>query len=653
MKREYWMKMDAMTLADRLENYKTKFFSTSMNPIWQTWNKNSIAYFSNVLDSQSWTSALNFKGEQGELVEMKVPEARALIRNLITLITKQRLAFASIAMIKDRDVVEEMRIANALLEQVVDEQTLDMKQERLVELGLVLGISYLATTWRTDKGEAYAVDENGGILYKGALEMSVFHLSDVIYDFTIEEWEDLPWLMLRRKRNRWDLIEQHKALEEPIIALESVNDQVTSRDYFGMDENDLVYVYELYHRPTPALPNGRMMMFSDRNSVYFDGINAYGTIPVETFKPEGIFGMSFGYPALSSLLPLQEMFDHEYSAVATNHSAFAVQNITAARGSEIQVEELLGMNLISYTPTQTPGGGKPEALQLTADSPNSFKFMDQLGKEMGRLANVNEAVRGELGANASGVAIATLTTNALEFLNSYTKALSICFEKSMMHAINAYKKFCKLPEMVKIVGKNNQTIAKEFVGNQLEPIESIKIQSVNPLMQTISGRLELASKLAQEGMIKSTQEYVAVLDGQPLSRMFESDLKQSDLKEQENQDFLEGKQVFPLATDDHAGHIQKHSDLLNDTNVRRNSDMIDAIMNHIEQHLSLFKQTDPMLMAMVNTGKPPEQTGVPQNAENAGGGAPPQGGPDQVAQSIAMPTNESASPAQDILNRGQ
>ena len=79
-KQEYWAKQDAEDVANTLSSYHDKYFSSSFNPIWQTWQKNTYAYFATVLDSQSWWTSLNYTGEQGELVQMKIPQARTLVR---------------------------------------------------------------------------------------------------------------------------------------------------------------------------------------------------------------------------------------------------------------------------------------------------------------------------------------------------------------------------------------------------------------------------------------------------------------------------------------------------------------------------------------------------------------------------------------------
>jgi saccharopine dehydrogenase-like NADP-dependent oxidoreductase len=74
----------------------------------------------------------------------------------------------------------------------------------------------------------------------------------------------------------------------------------------------------------------------------------------------------------------QEMLDNGLSAIATNQSQFAVQSVAIPRGAGVNVQELGGMRFVSFTPQNVPGGGKPEPLQLSATSPETFKFIDVL-----------------------------------------------------------------------------------------------------------------------------------------------------------------------------------------------------------------------------------------------------------------------------------
>lgn len=658
---QYWMTQDGEALANNLTSQHQIYMQDSYNPVYSMWVRNAYLYNSTILDAQAWYTSLNFVGEQGEMVKMSVPQARVLWRQVVTLLTKQKLAFNAIARVQNSDVTEAMRIANAVAAEVVTKQTLDIKAENLVERGGVFGTSFIKTTWRTDRGNPRVVqkreDGTNGVIYDGNLEISLPSVFDLVYDFTIPNWEDLFWVDCRVKRNRWDLIEQHPDLETEILRLPGCNDFRTDSLVQSPYERDMVYVYEMYHKPCPALPQGRMLVYADGQTIFYDDINHYGCIPIEQFKPEPIEGIGYGYSALSNVLPAQEMLDNSYSCQATNQSALGVLGVMRPSGGNINVQSLYGMNFFDYPANPAlPGGGKPEVLNLYKPSPELMKFPELLLKNMQQMLSINDAVRGELPASTSGVAIATLTTNALEFLSSYSKALKITLEKTMMHAINAYRKFAKVERMVTLTGKNYQQFQRPFTGEVLDPINQIEMQEINPMMQTLAGRIEIANNAIKEGMIKDLQGYVAILDGQPLSRLFDTELSQNDLIQSENELMAQGKPVKAIATDNHALHIMKHNTVLNDPQIRLYSpEIAQAVQNHMLEHLNLQKMTDPMLMAMANTGMVPEMPPMPGEMPMPTGqpaeGAPAQAETGMMEPDIPTPEAEPAEPADDLLGR--
>ena len=523
-------------------------------------------------------------------------------------------------------------IADGLSAEIVDTQKLDTKQDRLVESALILGCSYVSARWRSDRGNPVAVNDlendQKQVIYDGNLEIAVHSVFDMTYDYTTQNWEDLDWVEVRVKRNRWDLAAQFPELATDIKKLPGIQHDVRSGSDNGRVSDDMVYVYEMYHKPTPSLPRGRMLIYSCKKTIYYDDVNIYGVIPIEQYKPEPIEEMSFGYPMLSNLLPAQEMLDHAWSCIATNQSSLGVQNISVPRNSDINVQQLYGMNFFEYTLQSATGGGKPEKLDLLSSAPELFKFPELMLTNMQQMSFINAAVRGELPAGTSGVAIATLTTNALEFLNSYSKSLQSVLEKTMYHSINAYMRFAKTERIVSITGKNFQTFNKPFTGDVLKPIKGIKMDSINPLMQTIAGRIDIAEKTIQQGLVKDIQGYVSILDGQPLNKLYETELSESDLIASENDRMEQGEQVMALSVDNHALHIMRHKTLLNDPKIRMDSPRAAQIQEHIEQHLMLQRSTDPVLMIMANTGRAPDPMAM-------GAGAPMEGPPPQEQQPMA------------------
>lgn len=662
----YWLaEKDPADVINHIEYFHGKSVIWSSNPIAQAWARNTFAYHSPVLEASSWETSLGYEGEQGELVRMMVPQARHLVRQLITLVTKQRVSFRSIAEKRGSDVMQEVKLSNAILEQEADDQNLDARGEDLVESALVEGMGFLKTTWRSDRGEIWT-SEGKKPIYSGKPEVASVSVFDCLWSYDQNSWEDQDWVEVRTKKLRWDLIEQFPKLRDRLLALPSAAEGVEEyqSEYEVLTKDDYVWVYELYHRPCATMPKGRLLVYADADTVFYDDVNMYGCIPVRCMMPEPIRRWTLGYPMFSNLMPMQEMLDHSFSAVATNQSAFAVQNVTVPRGSNLGVQDILGMNFISYTPQNVPNGGKPEPLNLTQSSPETFKFIDLLHQHMQQLSNISPAARGEPPPGVtSGTAIATLTANAIEFINSVAKSYNRTMETVGYDIINAYRHFAKVEHIAHVTGRHMNSYSKEFVGKDLDPIKFVKISRINPVMQTLSGRTDLAEKLVQSGLIKNAQDYFSILEGEDISKLTEVEMSENDLIESENERIMDEEPVQALSTDDHPVHVRKHAALLNNPEVRMNSDKIMAIMEHIEEHLQLSKQTDPYLTAMVRTGQAPASPpaggqGAP-GGEVLGGadpsGAPPPDGEQGLVGDSPLPADPAESPAQpaeDLLARG-
>lgn len=655
-KDKYWFsEEDPKEVVKHFGNPDDSHTIWTTNPMVQTWIRNYIAYYSHILEPAAWDTSLTFMGEQGELIKMVVPQARSLIRQLCAIVTKQKLAFQCIAETSSEDSVNTVRLGNAVATEVVIHQNLDQKGDAMTELALVAGTGYLLTTWRTDKGQPYAIGEENNVFYTGDVEIIPISVFDLTRDYSIENWEEVEWVRVRRKMNRWNLIAQHPDLAQEIKALPSIRQDygIFRTQYYSASEDDLVYVYEVYHKPTPALPNGRMLFYSSVDTIYFDGDNLYGCIPIAEMKPEPVQSTGFGAPKFSELLPCQEMLDTMFSSICTNNASFAVQNIAVPRGAGISAQDIAGMNWFSYTPMPgVPGGGKPEAIQLTSSAPETFKLIDLLEGHMQQLSLINGALRGDPPAGVTaGNALATLTANALEFVNSVAKSYRQAIKTTMKHAFNAYQNFAKAEQYAKIIGKNNTTYFKKFTGEDLKSVREIDMTEVNPVMQTIAGRLDLAEKLLQGGFVKTAQDYIKVLDGEPASVMYEDEQSENDLIKSENENLLEGKPVIILATDDHALHIRKHAALLNHPDVRMKNMEVQKILDHIMEHNQQARSVDPMLTAMVRTGEMPQ--GAPPPPSGPGPKGPPEMQPGSGNEEAMgqQPSMQPAEPAKDMLGR--
>jgi hypothetical protein len=541
-----------------------------------------------------------------------------------------------------------VRLAKALCGQLIDEEGLDALGERLTEGALIAGLHFVKATFRTDKGLVW-FGNKGTPLYRGEVEIRDFNFFDVNWNWKIREWKDQPWAEFRVRMNRWDLIAQFPDLADAIRRLPPARD-LSGHSYNEASltciDEDFVYCYEFYAKPSPALPRGRMVFYADDQCIFADADNEYREIPAQMMIPEPIQGSCLGYPKFSDLIGCQEMLDHNFSTIATNQSAFGVQTVTVPNTAGIAVQEIYGMNYLSYTPQNVPGGGKPEGLNLCATPPELFKFTDYLLGRLQQLSNLNSALRGDPPPGiTAGTALATLTANAIEFLNSYQKAYYTTMDKVMMSALNAYHHFAKVPHLVTMSGMSGESIDKEYTGKDLEPIKTVKLTRTNAVMQTAGGRWQLAEYYTQTGLVKTPRDFISVLEGDEPSRMTDPQFIENQLVDQENERMLDGNPVMALATDDHAYHVLKHKALLDNIENRMNAGYVEIVMEHILEHLRLEKTTDPMLKAMTKTGQAPQQQPTPGPMPMPGG---PSGGPAEALQAAeepaGLPTSQPAQP---------
>ena len=88
---------------------------------------------------------------------------------------------------------------------------------------------------------------------------------------------------------------------------------------------------------------------------------------------------------------------------------------------------------------------------------------------------------------------------------------------------------------------------------------------------------------------------------------------------------MEGKNPIVSPMDKHSVHIDEHSAVLADPDLRTDPNFSKIVMDHIEQHMNMLRTTDPALLQMRG-----EQALPPlQNNNNPPGGQPTGGPPQQ------------------------
>jgi len=141
---------------------------------------------------------------------------------------------------------------------------------------------------------------------------------------------------------------------------------------------------------------------------------------------------------------------------------------------------------------------------------------------------------------------------------------------------------------------------------------------------TLAGRVQMAEQMLQMQILKNPQQYIEVMNTGRLDAMYQGDQKIMLSIRRENEKLMEGKPVRALATDKHKSHIDEHTAILSDPDLREDQELAANVLAHIQEHIDLLRNTDPALLMMLGEQPlPPLSEMQPQPP----GGAPgePQG----------------------------
>lgn len=596
---------------------------------------------------------ISFGGENGELVNLAVNHYRNLARHILVMVTGTRPSFQCRAINTDRKSLIQAKLGNGLLDYYMREMRLEQVLKDAVEYAIVLGSGYVKLEWNSTKGKVYdyvepdpssivdydeddrPLDEQGNILnpfpiHEGEVDFTLLSPFDVVFDSTKEYYDKNDWIICRSFINKHDLATKYPEFAKQIKETDTKEKQEkTARRYstYKLDETVDIPVYEFFHKRTESMPNGRYMLYASEEIILEDTVMPYRDLPVYRIVPSSILGTPYGYSDMFDLLPLQEMLNSLYSTAATNLNAFGVQSILAPRGCDVEAEQLGdGMQYISYNAQV----GKPEPLQLVNTSPEVYQMMSLLEKTMETLSGVNSVARGNPEQSLrSGNALALVQSQALQFVSGLQQSYIRLLEDVGTGLINLLKDFAMVPRIAAISGISNTTEMREFKSDDIKSINRVVVDAGNALMQTTAGRAQVAENLLQMGLIDNVDKYLMVLNTGSLDYITEGKIDNLTLIKSENEALVRGESLQAIWSERHSVHIKEHMEVLNDPQLKRDPDLVQRVLDHVQEHANLLRTTDPFLLQTIGE-QPLAPAPNPANMGQQGGPQGPQGGGNPV-----------------------
>lgn len=677
----YWATVDtpeelAAAINAKIDDYFNDVRTAGRDAMWR---RAARLYFGYDADG-GWnnSAAVSYGGDNGETVLLRVNQFRSLLRSMITLVTGTRPIFNARPKTADTRAQAEAKLAEAILDFYIRDYGLEDETVITTIYALVAGEGWMETKWDIYSGDPYdivqsivpgqeeKIAENARLAKQhdtdtGAYIMETYHEQvagrdpsvveppsepayheietyeqvqrtgdivfralhpeDVVRDVNIERPDRAQWLIVRDRKNRWDLVAEFPEHKDAILNATDTGarNALRSHGYRGNrsgSESDYVDVWELWHVRCDALPRGRYALVIE-DTVLADTDMPYDALPQQPMIPSLEFKDPYGYGESWDLMAMQQAYDATISTIVSNHAAFGMQNIWTPPGADIDIVDL-GGGLKHIKSLQ-----KPEPIQLMPTNGVYLELMSAIEKSMQTLSGINDVTRGEAAASQSGSALAMMASIAVQYNSSLQRAYGQLWEHVGTAIVRIFQRWADIPRVIEVAGKQSIPVIREVSGKDIQQVNSITVDLGNPIMRTSAGKKETADKLLAAKVI-SAEQYMQVQATGKLDAVYNRPSSQRTLIESENERFMTGQPVKCLITDDHKAHIAEHTVLLNEPSIRYDDAIVQAVDYHIREHVMQWAQASPVILAATDQAPPPMpmMPGMPAPGPGGPGGPP-------------------------------
>lgn len=658
---EYWAAGDTRECADEVLSRCNDYWTFCQAKGWFTlWRRLYYCFNPN-----RYTLGQTIQnGESNEYRTIKVNQFRNIIEHIQTLSITDRPAWEPMSTNSDSTSQKQTIIARGVLDYMMREKRVERHLFDATRNALLFGEGYVSEWWEPTLGDALATDEETGeTRHEGDIRYSAHQPVDIVRDPNLQSWNQRSWVVIRSYENKYDLAAKYPEYAEEITSTPFT--PLTKDNYiYGqfLDRSqlsDTIPVLTFYHVKSGAVPDGRQMTMLPDGTVLSDSILLYKHIPLHRITPNDQIGTPMGQSVSFDLMPLQEMIDAHYTTILSINENYSIPKVLLPIGSQILADTVsAGFQSISYNPQ----AGKPEIMMMPTAPDGLFKAMQLLQNDMETLSGVNSVSRGNPEASLrSGSALALVQSMAIQFNAPLQRSYVQLLEDVGTATIQIMQDYADTPRIIQIAGKRNKGIIQQsFSSKDISGISRVQVQSGNPLSKTVSGRLSIAQDLLQNKIITTAAEYLMVLETGDLEPMTQGPTSELLNLASENEMLLDGTTVPVLFTDNHVLHIQEHSALASDPQIRTNPESFGILSQHIQEHISMLSSPEYQSFRMLTN-----QPSLPPPGMAAGGPpgamAPPNQAPmgnedvKQMAGSIKPPqppanalTGERAPLAQPV-----
>jgi hypothetical protein len=616
------------------------------------------------------------RGPRGDHTGIKINHYGSLFYQLMSQLAGQRLVFEPQAPGDDWRSGDRARRARGVSDHLL-RAGMEATLRKAEDIAVTMGMAWTAADWDALAGHPTLPSLDGDeVELTGDVKRRAYMPGDVAVDMEARDGadpEEVSWAILRRWVNVHDLAARLPEFATKILGAvggREGKDLETDlrRSLFSWDSARVrhrVALYEFRHDSTDACKLGRRVLFIPgipeplmASELPFVDEEGNRRMCVRRLALADIPGTPLGFSPLWFMLAPQEARDVVASIEITNLKTHGVGVVTAPIGANMSSKALGGggLSFIEHTP-----GMEPKLQNFTAQPPDIAGVQQRYDDTMQKLIAVSPVSRGDPPASLkSGSALLFVQATTAQSMQRFQGRITSHHEGHAEDELFLFGTFA--PAMpIKVPGPASERM-EEVAGEDVRGISRVKMEVGNPLTRTLAGRVQIASDLLAQGLIKDPAQYVRIMDGEDVEKLYERERRQRVLVDEENAMLRQGRKPIVSPTDDPMLHIQGHAQELDSQQARMNPTLRGVTIAHIEEHRNGWMQLTLANPGMLEAlGYPLMQSalgmaGVPPGEDPEGGGtsgaqaAPALGAPPEDAQMPEPPRLPAGASAMTGVN---
>lgn len=683
--------------------------------LFKLYSKMHWAYFGREVGSAFNTTIVGKDGPEGELHVLKVNHLRSIITGWDSILGGQRTALEPVPQDGDYESELQKKRAKALLNHYVAGSSpakLEVIEQRVREYSCLYGASWGLQLWNHQLGPIAvpgieALDGQPGMAQVRTGDLQAWALMPLNVAF--DPWRkdaDMPWYLCRVWYSKHAAVKRWPEFEEEILKSPPDNPNAEVLDFglftagfspIGRRSEDEVPLYFFCHDPNECIEDGKQawllnsQVVLEWDKLLYRGRDGNRRKPIERLAPADVPESAIGWTPAFDLLAPMEAADSLSTIEITNARTFGLGTMTSEKGAGVVAEQIsTGLLLVEFN----KGFSKPEPMKVPPTPDSVPATRKNLIAEMGMLLGVSGVNRGDASATVdkSGSALAFIDAKALQFSSKFQGNCVMWREGFYLTTITIAQVFMTLERQFEVMGQEVAALLPPFSGKQIDRITRIKVQTVNPLSQTISGRMQIAETIAERwaGSVSVGQWMRIWEDGN--AEFLTRDASQAERNmDRENELLSMGigpvpqvpvldprtsmpvigpdgqpvtqeapvpgqRYVRALITDDHEMHVLRHRAVLDNPAVREISTpeaqaIVKATLEHIDEHeklAALLTVKRPGLMQLTRqkpllAALPPPA--LPEGVQVGGAAADQRGEPAKKTEGTPEAKVEQPTPA--------